>query len=710
MTDPIFTDPGAGRVATPKAPRPVDTTRTDAATGRLMDTLLEFGKAVYQHEQKNVVLKAQVDMARGFQQLVFDAGEAETFEETQEIFNNGSTKILNEIQERSIDGRTQDSLGLIFERNALRASAEVTGIVTKKKTDEFLSNMGERGDQIMDEVLASPTLDVTELKDELSALGVFAAESGAMSQLQKRKWVSSQRGRADLVKAMQLIQSSPQKAEDMLNEREGGDEGKFSNFTDLEPMDRLRLQAKAKASVKKEVANVGEVMQTNIDHARNGRPVESPGLFALRPGVTKSQIEDYAGNVEASTFAFSMVEEASFAPFFDASKFMQQIIDKAAPGQPNFQYFGSEIRWAQNQIALNQQRWNANPASMADATFPSVTSTALPGQDDKGLENRISNRYNAYEAKGLPRDRWKALTAQEASDITRGFMETAPDQKQSYIRAMMSNAGLQAPAMVQQLLSTGESGGHMPPEFVVIQDVNPLASSEVSKIVGVNATELRRAYSDPSEATTVEREMIDLFNTGIGRTLPDDPTQTGRFRDVSVRLALKMGDAEEAYTLLWGDRDLDGTVRWPRGLNERQKDFMVRRMDESLTDPVGFGLIPKTAAPEDIHTRKQKLLSAGEWITYPGPDGNDEGVALMWQGRPWLNAEGDEVRIPFSLALALPPPAVTPPPPTPAAAAELPVVQGAPKRFRNPMSGIPSLPGADPSRVFVPKNERDELP
>lgn len=406
MTEPVFTDPNAGRIATPSAPRPVDTTRTDAATGRLADTLLKFGEALYRQEQDQVVLRARVDMSREYQDLALKASSAATVEETQKIFNKGSAAIQTEIAGRSIDGRTQDSLGILLEQAGLKAQAEVTKNITQRKAGEYLGDMADLANEWQKESLGMSDEDAEELKDRFDGLGRGAVNSGAMGQGRAAPWVIKQRSQVDYNRASLLVAQNPVAAYTALLDKERYPDMTADQRRSLLVSSLNRLSqgenAEAKALKQKQEAEAMKMWDLVLDNK-----LTPDALKAARTSLSKTDFATFTRRLTSPDSApktnpvvHNRLLADLFAPGADRSQVRSDILAANANGGITGATANSLLTKNLEMSTRESTGEGDTPADMATRYFQTITKTegrSLTGSvEENGLLGQARLEFDLF--------------------------------------------------------------------------------------------------------------------------------------------------------------------------------------------------------------------------------------------------------------------------------------------------------------------------
>jgi hypothetical protein len=657
--NPVLVDPNAFRAPIPQAPQPVDVSPIAAGLGKIGETAFQLGQALYQQDQHDRVIRAQLHIASGMEQLRLQAGQERNLDNIIPAFNTGAEQLQAQAMAFAQDEHTRTAIGFEFQRAKRTTEAHIFPDVMRQRAGTAHANILTLNERVFQAAAAFPSGDMTPFKEQVGQLADQLVLSGAARRDTARAWELAQRERLDFMKADQAISNSPMIALQQLRARETGDPGApFSNYTDLLERRNVLIE-RAMAAAKQKAVNISLDVRQGVTAILGGqRDAVSNMNNLIANGATPEQQAEASADFTAATMAKNSVDRMAIATPAEQAKitadFYAKALDPANPAAVRV------IGPFTEQVRAIEHDWQTDPASAADRYFPAK----LP--NDATLADRMDLRKSAFAVKGLP-SYTPLLTQAEVANTIKTFTEMSQvDQKPAYARAILGSMGIHAEEGMGQLLAA-----KMPPGFVKMADpgMTPYAAAQLAAAISIPIAEQRKRYGgDPTVATGLERDALTKYNDGPAKSFPTaDPGQIANNAQLTAQMALQVGDAQKAYDLLWGaDKYVavnggESRLRIPPGVDGTMVKSQAERI---LTDAIGAdGAVIRQPLPSGIpgvqevsirhelltdlptaDMRKRELQAHGGWLTYSGPNGRDDGIVLTVYGRPAVDKNGQDIR------------------------------------------------------------------
>lgn len=652
--NPVTVDPNAYRVPVPQAARPADATPIAAGLERIGQAGFQLGQALYQQDQQDRVIRAQLYISGEMEQARLQAAHEPVLDNIIPTFKTTAEKIKAGALAFGADEHTRTAIEHEYDRARLTAEANIFPDVMKQRADVAQANILTLADRNARDAEVFPSIDLAHFKERVDQFADQLVLSGGATRSSATTWALNQKKALDFMKADQAVTGNPTLGLQQLRQRDSGEPGAaFSNYRNLEPEKRNVLIDRAMAGAKQKAVNVSLSVQQGVTSIMTGQSNADGQLAAITArGATQDQLAEARLEFDAAGLAKNSIDSFTVAGPEEQGRliadFQQKALDPAYPERVRML-----AEFAQ-QIGVVEHDWHTDPASAADRYFK------LP--KDAIMADRIAARKAAYVVKGLPFYS-DPLSKAESANIIKTFTNMPQvDQKPAYARAIMGSFGSYGEEATKQLLRD-----KMPWGFVRLADpdLSPFASANLAAAISVPISDLRKRYGgDPTVATGLERDAIAKFNDGPAKSLPaGDPAQIAEQAQITAQLALQLGSAQQAYDLLWGMHKYaavnggETRIRIPAGV---APDMVTQQAERVLSDAISAGGAvvrpPLPGAPgetirydllTDLPTtdmRQRELTAHGGWLTYSGPTGTDDGIVLTLYGRPAVDKNKREIR------------------------------------------------------------------
>lgn len=606
--DPVFTDPSAFNASVPAAPRVADASPIADALGGIGESTEQLGKLIYQQEQEAAVLKARIQIAKGFIELRREVDQETNFNKMKDAFKNGAEKIKNEALANTQDGKVERAIELDFLKTEISSEAHVFQTITRRKTEAQIAGLEIRADQIYAEMEIHPTNDLSGLYEKIDQEYLGGLNAG-IGKDQMVSWREGQKQRLDVGRVMMLIRDNPSQAKELLEARtgKGTDTDPYANFPYLLDK-RMGLQAKAETATRQGAAYLREMFDQALLKVGEGNPVEPIRAGLAANGANKKQLDDFDGRARGIEFANFTLDQITVAPSAQAASLRNDYFEKVVKGKDY--YLQTALPFFKNRLMGIDKDWE--DPGMAGAKY-----SIVKPRTDATLAERIAMSYAVQKEKGLKRHNWRPLPKAQAEEFVGDFNALNTAGRITSLHRLLDSSGRYKMDVIKQLreekLPTWASAFL---GAVTAQGYQDLGAAHEKPI-----PEMMELLSDRKVREDLRQEAIENI-AEFGNTLaPGTELDLVDYQESLLRLSILYtlrgvsNPAETAYKTLFGDYAYSDTIKVPKAQadllpNVAAKVRNVRSQFENIN--LWTGGVPQDVIKARAKTDGKAYLSDGD--------------------------------------------------------------------------------------------------